>query len=296
MNFELESWEVPPGADADNLSVPIEFGPVDWNGESTMISARWLELDSGEALAFFRPHETGINYVVLDGNDGLLYQKSKGTNSKTLGWRARLAIGNNASYCGRLFFCGGEAVVTQNSIYHWCPSSDPYRKVVPLKLPFDCSYVASSFIYDWFQAQWNDKSSEVHFSWEWNRKDSDARERYLGTIVPRWNELHNLMRAVSIVFEIPVGEYWSLSYFDALDDSDELRLHIRAWSELLKSHFSFEPLADYYPQFVRDYSQFTLGHIAILGVEFSAHQQLEARLYLRDWLRTNAPEHLHLVQ
>lgn len=53
MNFNLEAWEVPPRADAENLSVPIEFGPLEWNGAPTMISARWLELDSDKALAFF---------------------------------------------------------------------------------------------------------------------------------------------------------------------------------------------------------------------------------------------------
>ena len=58
MNFEIEPWEIPPGADASDVLVPIEFGPVEWNGVQTMISARWLELGSGNALAFFRPHES----------------------------------------------------------------------------------------------------------------------------------------------------------------------------------------------------------------------------------------------
>ena len=295
MNFKLEQWEIPSGADAENLSVPIEFGPVEWNGEQTMISARWLELDSGEALAFFHPHCAEINYVVLDDNDGLLYERHKSANSKTLGWRARQGIENSALYCGRLFFCAGEAVVTQNSIYHWSSSSDLYRKVVPLRLPFDSANKTSASIYDWFQTQWNDRNSEVRFSWEWSRKDSGAREQYLGTIVPRWNELHDLMRAVSFVVQLPVGEYWSLYHSDALAHSPELRARLQSWRELLESHFSFEPLAEYYPQFLRDYCGFTFGHIAIEGVDFSAHQQLEARLTLRDWLKRNAPAHLDLI-
>ena len=40
VNFELEPWEVPPGVDAKNVSVAIEFGPMVWQGEATMVSAR----------------------------------------------------------------------------------------------------------------------------------------------------------------------------------------------------------------------------------------------------------------
>lgn len=294
MNFEIEIWEVPPGADANNLSVPIEFGPIDWNGEMAMISARWLELDSGEALAFFRPHESGINFVVTSER-GLLYQRHKRINSKTLGERARFGMEKREFRCGRLFYCGGEGLLIAGTQAHWIGQQNFWQMEAPLTVAFDSQTEPSASAFDWIQKQWANPNSEIRISWEWNRKNERQREDWLGTIVPRWSELHDLMRAVSCVAELPVGQHWILDHVDTHNHAPALLERLRPWRELLEAQFWFEPLPEFYPQFLREYFRCASGHIQVEGVEFSAHEQLEAKLYLRDWLQQNAPTHLHLV-
>ena len=295
MNFEIEKWEVPPGADTENLSVPIEFGPVEWNGAQTMISARWLELDSGEALAFFRPHCGAINYVVTHSEGIALYWVRKHINSKNLGELVRLAMAGGKFYNGRMFYCANKLLITQGSRYYWSASQDFYQKEYPLQLPFNSTDKPSAYIFDWLQEQWNDENSEVRFSWEWNRKTEPEQNRWLGTIVPRWNELHDLMRAISCIAELPSGKRWILDHVDTHNHAPELLARLQPWRELFKSRFSFEPLPESYPQFLREYFQMASSHVQIEGGNFSAHQQIEARLLLRDWLQRNAPDHLDLI-
>lgn len=296
MNFRLEPWEIPPGANANNLSVPIEFGPLEWNGEQTMISARWLELDSGEALAFFRPHEGEINYVVTDIFGHSLHRAQKRINNKILGQMTRLGISNGKFGYGRLFYCGGEPLIMRDRNYFWERAQDPYQALFPLAPPFDSTNKDSTDIFGWIEKQWTDENSELQLSWKWNRKSTREREDWLGTIVPHWNELHDLMRAVACLIELPKGANWLLTHFDTHNHAPELLESLQPWRELLKTHFSFDPLPKFYPEFLRQYFQSASAHVQVQGVENSAHEQLEAKLYLRNWLENNAPEHLHLVQ
>ena len=296
MNFKLESWEVPPGADAENLSVPIEFGPVEWQAEQTMISARWLEVEAGKALAFFRPHSSAINYVLTHSEGTALYWVRQRINSKNLGELVRMAMAGDKFYNGRMFYCADKLLITRNSEYYWSASQDFYQKEYPLQLPFDSTAKPSTYIFNWLQEQWNDENSEVRFSWEWNSKTEQEQNRWLGTIVPRWNELHDLLRAAACVAELPIGKTWILDHFDTHNHSPKLLARLQPWRELLQAHFSFAPLPAFYPKFLREYFQMAAIHVQIEGAEVSAHEQLEAALFLRDWLRIDAPDHLHLIQ
>ena len=294
MNFRLEKWEVPPGADIENVSVPIEFGPVEWNSEQTRVSARWLEFKSGEALAFFRPHCDAINYVVTREDETLLHMASKHVNSKILGQTVRSATCEEQSHFGRLFYIHGEYLIFREGQGLW-ESQDYWQRESPLEIPFDANTTASIDVFDWLQAQWNDVDSEVRIAWEWNRKTEPEQTRWLGTIVPRWNELHDLMRAAACVAELPTGERWILNHFDTHNHAPELLGRLQPLRKLFQARFSFAPLAESYPEFLREYFAMAARHVQVIGEEFSAHERLEAALFLRDWLAHNAPEQLDLI-
>ena len=295
MNFNVEAWEVPPGADANNLSVPIEFGPVEWNGAQTRISVRRLQLEAGAALAFFRPHNGQMNYVVTHGNDAPVPVTEKHGNSKTLGLIVRAALYGEQAHFGRLFYCHGERLIFREERSYW-ESPDFWQREHPIVIPFDMRTEPSRQVFDWLQTQWNDTDSDLRIAWEWNRKSEPEQNLWLGTIVLRWNELHDLMRAVACVAELPTGTRWMLVHIDTHNHSPELLARLQPWRELLQAHFSFEPLPNSYPEFLREYFQMASSHVQVEGAEVSAHQQLEAKLYLRDWLQRHAPEHLHLIQ
>ncbi len=295
MNFRLEPWEIPPNADASNLSVPIEFGPVEWNKRQTMISARWLELESGEALAFFRPHCDAINYAVTREDKTPHYVANKHVNSKNLGQTVRVALHQEQFYFGRPFYCHGECLIFREGRGHW-EFDDFWQRETPLEIPFDTMTEPSIHVFDWLQTQWNDVNSEVRIAWEWNRKTEIEQNLWLGTIVPRWNELHDLMRAVACVAELPTGERWIMNHFDTDIHSPELLGRLQLLRKLFHESFWFESLPESYPEFLREYFQMAARHVQVKGVEFSAHQQLEAKIYLRDWLQRHAPEFSHLVK
>ena len=299
MNFELEKWEVPPDADANSLSVPIEFGPIEWQGAQqgapTMVSARWLELPSGEALAFFHAHATGTNYVVTYASTSL-HRRKKRVNSKALGELVRSAIGDGSAYsCGRLFYCEREALIARDWNYCWSTSLDVYLEMYPPQFPFCCADEPSADVFDWLQTQWRDLDSEVRLSWEWSRKSKLEKIQFFDFIVPRWREIHDLMNAVAVAVELPVGARWILDHVDTHNHAPELLARLQPWRETFMARFLFEPLAESYPKFLRQYFQFASGHVQVEGAECSAHQRVEAKLFLRDWLARHAPEQLALV-
>ena len=296
MNFELETWEIPPDADADNLSVAIEFGPVEWQGEPTLVSARWLELASGEAFAFFRPHSDPINFVVTREDNTPLRIARKHVNSKVLGRIARVAPCEASSHFGRLFYCHGECLIFREGRGHW-ESQDFWQQEAPLEIPFIAMREPSVHVFDWLQKQWSDLDSELRLSWEWRRKDELEKIRNFDSIIPRWREIHDLMNAVALAVELPEGQRWILDHVDTHNHSPELLARLQPWRELIVAHFPpFKPLPSSRPEFLRAYFRFASGHIQVEGAGASAHQQLEARLYLRDWLRRHTPDLLHLVQ
>ena len=296
MNFRLEAWEVPPDADASNLSVPIEFGPIEWQGAPTMISARWLELPSGEALAFFHAHSCAMNFVVTLGDGTTLIRLRKHINSKNLGNIVRIALHGGRFHFGRLFYCGGEALVLGNEKAHWSASDDFFQREFALVLPFDAQNEPSTNIWHWLQEQWHDLNSAVRLSWEWSRKNDLEKVQFFDSIVPRWREVHDLMNAVAITVELPVGAHWILDHVDTHNQTPELLGRLQPWREIFIAQFSFELLPDSYPQFLREYFRVASAHVQVVGQAATAHQQLEARLFLRDWLQRHAPDHLHLVQ
>lgn len=295
MEFKIETWEVPPGVDANQMTVPIEFGPVEWNGAQTLISARWLELPSGEALAFFRPHMGGMNFVVTREDGTALPVAKKHVNSKRLGQIVRAAPEERQSYFGRIFYCEGECLTFRDGCGHWS-SQDFWQKEKPLRIPFDAMTEPSSRVFGWLQNQWRDANSQVRFSWEWARKSESQRDDWLGDVVPHWRELGQLMRAVAISVQLPPGARWILDHFDSHNHTPELLARLQPWRELLIKHFvPFSPLPDSYPQFLRDYFRFASGHVEVVGETTSAHQRLEAQLHLRQWLRQHAPDRLDLL-
>lgn len=135
----------------------------------------------------------------------------------------------------------------------------------------------------------------MRFAWEWNRKDFGERNQWLNEMVPGWKELGQLMHAVATIVGLTPEQMWILDDLITFDYSPEQLASLGSWSEVLQTHFSFEPLPDSYPQFQREYFNIELRNLKVKGAESSAHQQLEARLYLRNWLQQNAPEHLDLL-
>lgn len=294
MNFELEPWEIPPGADASNLSVPIEFGPVEWNGEQTMISARTVPTKSRQSLAYFRPHAVEMNFVLMQGQRPNVFES---INVGKLERVVKRAIKGQDFRFARLFYYRGQrALLTQRETV-WTAPETPREFDTEFELPFGWLEKSSELVLDWLEQQWQRPDSDLRFSWEWNQKTPEQRHHYLTIQVDRWRELFDLMHAIACVEALPIQTRWILDHVDAHNHAPELLASLQPWRELLGEHFlPFKPFPVSAPFCLRLYFSFISSHIQVKGAEVSAHQQLEAKLFLRDWLQRHAPNKLHLIQ
>lgn len=288
--FLLEAWEVPVGRDATKTPARVEFGPVEWNGEKTMISALGVRLQSREVVAFFHPDGVEANFAVLQGQS--LCPFSSQLDIGKLERIVRQSIKGEQFSCGRLFYLEGQTCLLSPRETVWvAPRSQQWDSV--FSFPFDAMKEPSPRVFQWLQQQWNEPHSEVRFAWEWNRKNAQERHEFLEATVWRWRELFDVMRAAAIIEELPEHASWILDHVDTHNHSPELLARLKPWRELIETHFlPFEPLPDSAPECLRDYFQFVSNHIQVEGENCSERQHLEARLELRQWLEHNAPDEI----
>lgn len=292
MNFRLEPWES-SSTDKDNKAVSVEFGPVNWKGQNVMASARWRHL-SWITWAFVRFHRSDINYVIVWKKRVYPIEK---TDDEILERIARQAVAGEEFQLGRIFYLrSAHCLITPTEVF-WIKQSATTREVTEFCLPDEVREGNSAYVFQWLQQQWQQLDSEVRFAWEWNRKNIQQQQQYFFETLPRWRELSELMTAVASAIQIPSEQIWTLNHVDSSAQFSEVQEQLENWSTLFVAHFlPFAPLPLSEPKCLRDSLQFAADHIHVKGTETSAHQQLEAKLFLRDWLIRNASDHLHLIQ
>ncbi len=152
-----------------------------------------------------------------------------------------------------------------------------------------------------------ERESDAQFSRGWAQLSADEKRRIVTGYGGDFAELSQLMSWVLMICadwraDKAVNWEWNLALNAAL------RWHVRntstgryghdisqlqAWETLLKAHFVPHLNTEYLDKYpcVRDFARRqwrVIGRAEVRG-EASAHQQLEAKLALRDWLRTIAP-------
>ena len=153
------------------------------------------------------------------------------------------------------------------------------------------------------RAQWKDEKSDVRFAWEWAALDNDQRrhkmgwpeswramERIMNLVLASATNLWRVSDEISWYFHLDgkTGKWVSEVWSDGQDDLwDEKRL--RTWDELLVAHFVPHWREDLFQRYscLTQYEAQALFYNAS-DVEAAqpptAHEQIEAKLALRDWL------------
>ncbi len=283
--FRLEPWELPTQVEIKKTSSPIEFGPIEWNGEKTSISARTVRFASNQIWAFFRPLNVEANFVVASSSTN--YSSHPQIDAGKLERIVRKAIKGDQFSFRRAFYVEGELCLMSPEGAVW---KSPYNQGdSDFAVPFDALIDSSAIIFDWLQDELGFHHSEVRFSYDWNRKNAQERHDFLGEHVPRWRELFQLVRAAARVTELPENATWILDHVDTYNHSPQLLARLEPWRKLLRTQFlPFEPFPDSSPQCLREYFAFISNHISTKGENASQHERLEARLLLREWLQDKA--------
>lgn len=305
MNFKVETWERPPdavrAAVRDGLTDAIEIGPLDWHGQKTTVSVRLLRLVSGEAMPFFHPHASGVNFVRLQIGPGtpLVINDMRALRSCV-----KALTESHRFYFARPFIVGDHlALTSSNASIKWfkVTREEGFRsprsvEEVAFSTPFDAFTEPSASVFDWLARQYRDEGSEARFALAWMNKSRQQRDAYLEQTVPRLGELRELMRCIACVCELSPRVSWILQRPNS-PSAPVLPAQLAPWSAFLVEHFfPFEPMTIDAPQCLREFLKWQSDHAGVDGETRTAHEQLEARFYLRDWLRNNAPDQMHLVQ
>ena len=189
----------------------------------------------------------------------------------------------------------------------WCAkdSSTERMNFIPFATPSD------SLPSDYIQAVetlghlWNIENSDVRFSWKWSQLSPAEANNLLMGVTGDLRELEQIMRWVIIsatrLWESSDHWTWKLTPYEFSDDgfsSDTHSLHgevlsSRKWQKFLRSRYAPNWRGDLIARhqcalkFYEFSRNFYLG-IAKISPPPTAHEQLEAKLALREWLQNKA--------
>ena len=300
MDFELEKWELSPGAVPSLASAPVEIGEVTWKGVPTRFYARLLRISpisSGKNWGFVRAQGSDINFVVLDNNNRvsqLVPQLDEKRIKNLRQWISQTDTGDKIQL-GRAFHLEGQLCLTVGDRAAWQISEQHER--YDFETPFDVQTQPSADFFAWLREQWHDEKSSVRRAWNWNGQSPSQREQYLETLFPRWQKLRQLMRWVACVEAVPLGQKWTLQHTPLRNRSLAIAPQLWVWRDLLALHFlPLNPDSANFPHYINEALRRACDPVTIVVGETSAHEKLEARFLLRDWLRLNAPDQLDLIR
>ena len=154
--------------------------------------------------------------------------------------------------------------------------------------------------------EWQNKESEAHFAWEWAKLDDEQRKHHLG-FTGNLQELerilnlglaarnHNWKEDDWLMWQFDVNQETGQLYgsFDnAAPNNQQANLNLSLWDEFLLTRYAPNWCAELVVQHecVKQYigSKYYEFGYAIRNQAPTAHEQLEAKLALRDWLRDAA--------
>ncbi len=187
----------------------------------------------------------------------------------------------------------------------WCPTPDPlWPNLVPFRLLSAPTALAptENAAQQQLLSAWNDKSSDAYFAWNWAILSQKERYSLLTGFDGDWQELQTVMRLIltgaSTLWREETALEWVFrptepwSNLDSGTDNEEAAdVIVEAWHPILQSYFApswqENRLATHIcvEQF---WSQCGILRSVSIDSPPTAHEQLEAKLALRDWLADKA--------
>lgn len=184
-------------------------------------------------------------------------------------------------------------ILDESGITHWWKNEE----LIPFSLKNELSLDANQAQQQLIEA-WQDGKSDAHFAWQWAQM-SEAQQLFLLTgSSGGWDELEGLMKLVLTssvtlwqadfgwTWELggETGEIWNQSY--TTETTDEL---LGQWGTVLREHYfpALNPSLRLQYPCVKELWAKQVAHVVWVDVgnSPSAHEQLEAKLALRAWLR-----------
>ena len=293
-DFALESWEVPPGVDVGKAKTFGPVGPFAWKGARMMFLLKLVPVDSTRSMVFFRANNQSKNYAVVSGGDTcqptLLASQSPPEKAVRV---LKHVIGSGEGCFGRVFYLEGELCVARKKSMGWLK---PVGYLAEFRVPFNPMAGQSVRVFEWLRKEWSKPKSEARFAYEWSRLDAEQTHEYYCQHVPHWREVHDLMRLVAQMEGLPEGQRWWHDHIELPDDPERearfLSWGARFWEHYIGQYWSSKPFPSKSAKCLLESFETACYTANVKGTVTTAHERLEARLQLRDWLERNAPERM----
>ncbi len=185
----------------------------------------------------------------------------------------------------------------------WCPAP-VWTNFVPFRLTPATTALApeESAAQQQLLSAWDDKSSDAYFSWKWATLSKEERDAQLIGFDGNWRELELVMQLIltgasqlwqsesSLEWMFDPGRCWS-NIDSGTDNEAAADVIVEEWHPILQSYFlpSWQQshLTDH-PCVERFWSHYGILEVVSFDRPPTAHEQLEAKLALRDWLADKA--------
>ena len=310
IDFELKQSELPPGCTAP-LRAPAD-GRLVLNGK--VILLRLVRLRAGEFVLYARWDER--NALVLRKSAPQIWkhkpspQKLRaiaGHFERDSSWKFASVHRVNSSPTGKTIVALNRNLHPITPYPNDCALTDDLKNPAPFEADFDAQKSEAINIMSALEMP----GSYAEFLWHWMRATPKEREKIWQLKLEERAQLKHLMTI--ILYCLP--ELWAqphefrlqYNYSNWADNwyyredchavknvplSDSAARWLASWQSYMSAHF--------HPTYVMQIQPF-ISHEIYDGVPYSsplvqtptAHEQLEARLHLRDWLQQNAPEMLN---
>ena len=307
----------------ENLSLRAE---IEWRGRKRRVVARleqWPDSDDAVLVCDFEDEEVG-EWLVARGDafwrPGTLhdwlcrYTVYNIATREPQSWseagqiKLRFCL-QRALACGKLSFASvyvlpdapaPNLVLVESDVLYWC--CGPERSsFVPFHLIRKLAANAQDAQHQLYSA-WSDRTSDARFAWDW-ANSTDHKRLYL--LTGYGGDCHEVERAMKMIlrnksslWETESRWRWNLSESELSSESwsgadNEL---LEPWNRWVRNHYypDLNPLLRREHPCVQELWSERVREVRVtVNGPPSMHEQLEAKLWLRDWLKDKAtPEQI----
>lgn len=308
LNFRLEPHHLPPGIDAP-LEAPADATfSLPWKGRQREVALRWMRLDKFAHVLWVR----------VDGEIWLASRLPNTALEAPMKWKVPQHSPRKMLSIARTVERGHTLGLTRLLVFP--PAQDGPQMVLACTeggIWLDAQLeIVGEFSLDiqtnadeskWqttFEAAWNDDQSDARFAWNWAKKSEDERRAWfyegttgitaLGNVVrlvlQSADELWEKHEFVCWIHGFDANESWFGNEYRGIVDAKNEAPRLERWRRFFDRHlWKAEFRTAWSHRVMREWicKQCELWGVYIEVARPSAHERLESRLELRDWLREN---------
>ncbi len=305
VRFDFEPHQWPPHALGGREGFADAVFTVEWGGKEVEVAARWVRVDRGCALLFFRAVDNTMPQLVVSRYDERISPRRFIADCMKEKSRVRFAeeLTREAITSWSLSYGAAFRVPLQSADPQWLLLFHDDKRGAWIG---QNSWRETPFLIDdinVFKSDvWQKPESSVGFALQWSQLSPvEQQKRAVNLAVENWDELTQLVQAVTRIDPAAANSTLRAMFYlsgklhlgyqgVSVDWSVPPNARTRRWAFHIHRHYAprlNENLAAQHICIARGY----LDNLVCLSISSpTQHERLEAALFLRDWAQGKIPE------